>query len=129
MSRNIFTVFNKLNLNFNENNSKINIIILILSTSLHCVYAVSTNKKEKIIIIKKYKMVKNGFTQFMVIDDKNRHFNVNNSLWYWKWDSIEDWNNIKEEDKIRIKYYGWRVPLLGLFPNIYMSSCKNIQNK
>jgi hypothetical protein len=88
MSRNIFTVFN--NITFNENNSKINIIVLLLSTSLHCAYTVTTNKKEKIIIIQKYKMVKNGFTQFIIIDNKNRHFNVNNSLWYWKWDSIED---------------------------------------
>ena len=96
--------------------------LLLSFASIHCGYAISTNQKDKIIIVKKYKMVKNGFTEFMVIDNKGRHFNVNNSLWYCKWNSIEDWYNIKEGDNIRIKYYGWRVPLIGLFPNIYMSS-------
>jgi hypothetical protein len=68
-------------------------------------------------------MNRGGYTDFMIIDNKGRHFNVNNSLWYWKWNSIEDWHNIdeKSEEKLLIKYYGWRVPLLGLFPNIMLS--------
>ena len=73
-------------------------------------------------IVKKYKMVRNGFTEFMVIDEKDRHFNINNSVWYWKWDSVEDWSKIKEGDELYFKYYGWRVPSLGLFPNIYMTN-------
>jgi len=56
----------------------------------------------------------------MVIDDNNKHYNVNNSLWYWKWDSIEDWNSIElnETNKLSVKYYGLRIPFLGFFPNI-----------
>jgi hypothetical protein len=89
----------------------------------HGIYAYSTEEKDAIVVTKKYKMNRNGFTDFMVIDDKGRHFNVNNSLWYWKWDSIEDWHRIQEksEEKLLIRYYGWRMPLLGLFPNITVS--------
>lgn len=90
-------------------------------TSSHCAYAISTNKKDVTTIKKKYTMVRNGFTEFMIIDNKGRHFNINNSLWYWKWNSIEDWHKIKEGAVIKFKYYGWRIPLFGLFPNIYMS--------
>ena len=57
----------------------------------------------------------------MIIDNEGRHFNINNSLWYWKWNSIEEWHKIKEGSVIKFKYYGWRIPLFGLFPNIYMS--------
>ena len=61
----------------------------------------------------------------MNVDSDGRHFNVNNSLWYWKWDSIEDWNKIKNKIKndsqITIKYYGIRIPFFGLFPNIIKS--------
>ena len=57
----------------------------------------------------------------MVIDNKGRHFNVNNSMWYWKWDSIEDWHKIKNNNKINVKYYGLRIPVLGIFPNIVQS--------
>jgi hypothetical protein len=59
----------------------------------------------------------------MVIDSNDKHYNLNNSLWYWKWDSIEDWHSIKEGEKIHTLTYGWRVPILGLFPNIV--SCQN----
>jgi hypothetical protein len=108
----------------NKNNNELWFKLLIITTGFtgHGVYALTTCKKDSSIVVKKYKMVRNGFTEFMIIDDKGRHFNVNNSLWYWKWNSIEDWNNIKEGDELYFKYYGWRLPVLGLFPNIVMSN-------
>ena len=62
----------------------------------------------------------------MIIDSNGKHYNINNSLWYWKWNSIEDWHLIEEEQKIYTLTYGWRVPILGLFPNIV--SCQNYNN-
>lgn len=90
------------------------------------IYAYSTKNNDDIVVIKKYKINKMGYTDFMIIDNKGRHFNVNNSLWYWKWDSIEDWHKIddKNGEQLLIKYYGWRIPVLGLFPNIVLSSNK-----
>jgi hypothetical protein len=95
-----------------------------LSTLLvgHGVYTFSTEKTDAIIVRKKYKMNRGGYTDFMIIDDKDRHFNVNNSFWYWKWNSNEDWHKIEEKTQIFIKYYGWRVPVFGLFPNIVISN-------
>jgi hypothetical protein len=89
----------------------------------HGIYAYSTEEKDAITVTKKYKMNRGGYTDFMIVDNKGRHFNVNNSFWYWKWDSIEDWNNINEksEEKLLIRYYGWRIPIFGLFPNIIVS--------
>ena len=54
----------------------------------------------------------------MIIDTKGTHYNVNNSFWFWKWDSIEDWNKLKVGNTIYAKYYGIRMPFLGCFPNI-----------
>ncbi len=92
--------------------------ILLIS---HGIYAYSTEQKDAIIVKKKYKMTQGGFTDFMIVDNKGRHFNLNNSLWYWKWNSIEDWHNIEENKQLLIRYYGWRIPVFGLFPNIYIS--------
>lgn len=102
---------------------EINLKICVFSTILlgHGVYAFTTVKNDSIIVDKKYKMNRNGFTDFMIVDDKGRHFNVNNSLWYWKWDSVEDWHKIQEKNELYIKYYGWRWPVFGLFPNIVIS--------
>jgi len=98
-------------------------ILTLLGTSVvltygHGSYALATNKTEEICVTKKYKYVANGFTNFMIVDDKGRHFNVNNSFWYWKWDSIEDWTNIQSETTMVVSYYGYRIPFLGLFPNV-----------
>jgi hypothetical protein len=66
----------------------------------------------------------------MIIDSNDKHYNLNNSLWYWKWDSIEDWYSIHEEQKLNTLTYGWRVPILGLFPNIVSSQYnKNRKNE
>lgn len=90
-------------------------------SGLHALYAYGTGNKEDIKICNKYNMVNKGDTQFMIVDDKGRHFNVNNSLWYWKWDSVEDWESMKKDDMLNVKYYGFRSPFLGLFPNIVSS--------
>ena len=85
---------------------KLSCSLFTIGAISHGVYAFETAKPEKSTIVKKYKMVRNGFTEFMVIDDKGRHYNLNNSFWYWKWDSIEDWSNITEGDELYFKYYG-----------------------
>lgn len=123
-----FTTFAKLifedNPRIGKNEFALRLSLLSSIVVGHGIYAYSTEKKESIVVKKKYKMNQHGFTQFMIIDNKGRHFNVNNSLWYWKWDSIEDWHRIEEqseEEKMFIRYYGWRIPFLGIFPNITVS--------
>ena len=99
-------------------NIPLNATILGVATGIHSLYAYGTSTTEDVTVVNKYQMDLHGFTKFMVHDDKGRHYAVNNSLWYWKWDSVEDWANIKKGDCIHVKYYGIRAPLLGLFPNI-----------
>ena len=91
-------------------------------------YAILTREEKEIIVKKKYKFDRSGFTEFMIIDSNDKHYNLNNSLWYWKWDSIEDWYSIKEEEKLNTLTYGLRLPILGMFPNI-VSSKYNKNNK
>lgn len=113
-----------------ENNNKYQILLkgsLIAGLAMiHGGYVYSTDKREIIMVTKKYKMTRQGFTEFMVIDDKGRHFNVNNSFWFNKWNSIEDWHNIEDNtsDPLSVRYYGWRIPLLGMFPNIVETNKK-----
>ena len=62
----------------------------------------------------------------MIVDSKGKHYNINNSLWLLKFDSIEDWDKIETDKPIIVKYYGLRFPLFGLFPNIIMSNQQEI---
>ena len=102
-----------------EENILINSFLFICGSFLHLSYSLGTSDFKYSKIIKKYKMVRNGFTDFMIITDDEKHYNVNNSLWYWKWNSIEDCCDMQEGETIYFDYYGWRIDFLGIFPNIY----------
>jgi hypothetical protein len=113
----------------NELSPKAAGIISFSITAGHFAYAVGTKREKEINIVSKYQFTRNGFTEFMIIDSEGNHYNVNNSFWYWKWDSIEDWSSIEANKKINTKYYGFRVPILGIFPNIVSSNyTKNEKN-
>jgi hypothetical protein len=116
-------------LSYSMNGLKLNLFISGIFLGFHGYYAVSTKENKDICIVKKYLFVRNGFTEFMIIDKEGNHYNVNNSLWYWKWNSIEDWHNIETDKEINAKYYGWRVPIIGLFPNIVQLENTNQSNK
>lgn len=92
--------------------------VFIFLLAGHFCYAIGTKEEKDIIVTKKYKFDRNGFTEFMIIDINDKHYNISNSLWYWKWDSIEDWSSIKLHSTLKTKLYGWRVPIFGMFPNI-----------
>jgi hypothetical protein len=101
---------------------KIGMPILGIMAAGHLCYAIGTKEEKEIFVTKKYTFDRNGYTEFMVVDINGKHYNINNSLWYWKWNSIEDWSLIKENSTINAKFYGWRVPLFGIFPNIVNSN-------
>ena len=116
MSRSSFNIFFKQLLKSNDPAVVFTTGVSMISCKF--LYAIFTREEKEIIIKKKYQFDRSGFTDFMVIDSNGKHYNLNNSLWYWKWDSIEDWYLIKEEQKLNTLTYGLRVPILGMFPNI-----------
>jgi len=107
------------NKKLNKDSILINSLLFMSGSFLHLTYSLGTSNYKYSKIIKKYKIVRNGFTDFMIITNDEKHYNVNNSLWYWKWNSIEDWHKMQEGDTIYFDYYGWRIDFLGIFPNIY----------
>ena len=99
-------------------------VFFTLGAFTHSVYAIGTSKYEKSIIVKKYKMIRNGFTEFMIIDEKGKHYNVNNSFWYAKWNSVEDWSNIKEGYQLNFKYYEITKELYNMLFNFFFKYFK-----
>jgi len=81
-------------------------------------YLLGTTQKADITVAKKYTYVNNGSTKYMLVDTKGRHFNVDNCFFYWNWNTIDDWANIKSLDQRQIIYYSYRVPFLGMYPTI-----------
>ncbi len=110
MSRNLFSMFINLKLKWNH--------YFLTGPPIHFSYSYFSQKNKNIEVSDKYTFDSNGYTNFMIVDTENNHYKVGNNLWFWKWDSIEDWFSIKKGNKIPILYYGFRVPFLGFFPNI-----------
>jgi hypothetical protein len=104
--------------NYSPQKEKFFLSIYGLSIFTHALYTIGTIENKEICVEKKYKFNRNGFTEFMIIDKKGNHYNVNNSFWFWKWNSLEDWHKIEINKNIYIKNYGLRIPVFGLFPNI-----------
>jgi hypothetical protein len=92
------------------------------------IYTYTTVNNKDITIVNKYKFNRYGFTEFMVIDENGNHYNFNNNFWFFKFDNIEDYYKLKEGDTVNIYHCGWRIPFLGLFPNVY-KSLKHYSNK
>ena len=91
-------------------------------------YLLGTTKKDEITVAKKYTYVNNGSTKYMLVDDKGRHFNVDNCFFYWNWTTIDDWANLKLLEQRRIYYYSYRVPFLGMYPKIVEFSNESNNN-
>ena len=129
MSKTFFS-FTKIMTNNIPNNIPIEFQIALSGIGFggHALYSYSTLQRDTIKIRKMYTYTQNSNAQFMIIDENNKHYNVNNSFWYWKWDSIEDWNTFRENDSINIQYYGYRIPFLGFFPNIISSKNSSIKD-
>ena len=117
MSRNLFSILSSLKLKWTNS--------ILLGFPIHFSYSYFSQKNKNIEISDKYCFDANGYTNFMVIDTENNHYTIGNNLWFWKWDSIEDWSKIKNGTKIDILYYGYRVPIFGFFPNIIDSNYNN----
>lgn len=121
MSRSFINVLYNITRSLFPNKTEFNIGSLqlggLLSVS-HFTYTFYTTENVEITVSKKYKFDDKGYTKFMIIDNNGEHYDVANNLWYWKWDSVEDWTNIKEDHNIIVRKYGVRVPVLGLFPVI-----------
>ena len=94
------------------------VVVLPFILAPHGIYVYSTKCTNEIVVKEKYQFTSNGYTNFMLVDSTGAHKNVNNSIWFWKFDSIEDWARINPGDKLATKEYGFRLGPLGIFPNI-----------
>ena len=85
-------------------------------------YIIGTTKYKMIDIKKMYKNNSNILT---IVDENYNYYQINNLLNYIE---EKELSQIEIDKKIIIHYYGWRISLLGIFPNIISINQNKILN-
>ena len=91
---------------------------IVLMPVGHFGYVISTQNTDTVILTSKYVYTYGGYTRFMVVDERGKHYEVENSVWFWRWTAIEEWEQMPLYRPIQVDYYGWRIGIFGAFPNI-----------
>ena len=96
------------------------ILILGILGILNIGYTYGTSG-EKTITIEKSEMVINsgGKGRKYLIFTKNGVFENTDSFFRFKFNSSDMYSLLKEDKTYNVKYYGWRIPLFSMYPNIY----------
>lgn len=111
---------------YNLNNTHYyGLIILLTLILIHVIYVYST-RFERIITIKEKQTFssegnitsKSSMIKNTVSDENGNIYQISSSLPLLHFTSAEILLNIEKNKKYKISGYGWRIPILGIFPNI-----------
>jgi len=117
---NLMRIMSKSAKNHKEGNNNFVIAGIILGASmLHGTYTLGTKRKEIITVNEKYQLITRGGSMQMIKTNNNdSHYAVPSSIWFWQFKSPELWRSLEAGKTYSVQSYGWRMPLLGMFPNI-----------
>jgi hypothetical protein len=71
--------------------------------AIDCAYTYICKFKKQIKINKKYTIVENGNTSYMISTHDNEIYKINDNVWFWSYGKAEKWNAI-EIDKVYTIY-------------------------
>ena len=89
------------------------LLLIYVLIGLNISYILLTKKSKKIIIKKKLTIVSYGFTKYIIVDKNNIIYEINNSVWFSKFNSLDDWIKINLNKKYSINYYGLPNSVFG----------------
>jgi len=120
--------------------------ITLFGVILHGCYVYSTKNSKVILVREKYTFTEKGFSQFCISAYDEFHpiqrnsqsnsqsnlqsnlqsipqsipqqYLIPHSIWYWQFDVNEKYQSTEINKRYKITYYGYRIPFLGIFPNI-----------
>jgi hypothetical protein len=96
--------------------------LIVLYLLISIIYVYSTQFEKTITISEKYNIASGagkGLTiNNSVMDEKYNVYKVSNSLYMLHFTSAELMMKIEKGKTYTVKGYGWRVPILGWYPNI-----------
>jgi hypothetical protein len=87
-------------------------LLIIINFSL-------TKFEKEITIKKKYIRPRRKSVSYMIIDENDILYKVNNLWFIGDFNRAEDWAKVNVNGKYNVKGYGFRFPFLDIYPIIY----------
>jgi hypothetical protein len=105
---------------YKNNRSFVLLIVFFFVTSM--VYSHFTSF-EKIITVKEKDSMRSGkYGQNIIADTDGNVYTVSNSVFYDFFTAMELFAKIELNQAYKIKGFGYRIPVLGIYPNIISAS-------
>lgn len=93
-------------------------LILGAACAAHSSYAYGTKRDRTITIDDRYQLMPSFGSMQMIKEKEGSHYAVPSSFWFWQFKSPELWRSLENGKTYAVTTYGWRIPVLGMFPNI-----------
>ena len=105
---------------FKKNKRFIFLVLFFVITSM--IYSYFTSF-EKIIKVKEKDSIRTGkYGQNIIADTDENVYSVANSMFYNFFSAMELFTKIEVNQSYKVKGFGYRIPILGIYPNIISAS-------
>ena len=105
---------------YKNNKPFVFLVVFVLLTSMMYSYFTSF---EKIITVKEKDSMKTGkYGKNIVSDTDGNVYTIENSIFYDFFTAMELFTKIELNQAYKIKGFGYRIPILGIYPNIISAS-------
>lgn len=89
------------------------VIILV-----NVIYVYSTRFERTITVKEKHEYATGKYMRNTILDENSNAYQVSSSIPLLHFTDAETWLHLEKNNKYTISGYGWRVPILGMYPNI-----------
>lgn len=101
------------------------LIGIVVLSIINILYYYMTAFDKTVTVKKTYNIYRKHSKGLMFEDTNGNIYKVTNAWFKGEFDSMEDWNRLKDGEKVSVQGYGKRVPILGMYPKVYSVKAGN----
>ena len=99
-------------------------IVIIGLVAIDPILSYSTKSVVQFTVNDKAAVINNHDSQYLIYTTAGV-YEDSDSLWYWKWNSSDVYNQLERGSTYTATVYGFRIPFLSLYKNIVTVSSKS----
>jgi len=93
------------------------IVLLILAVAGFAL-AWFASEEEKIVTVKeKWVKYHGNDAKYLFSDTEGNVYCITDNIFLWRWDASNRYAKLEEGKTYKIKFYGWRIPILSQYQN------------